>query len=74
MGSQICVNIYWGRTTMVEYSSCVITHRSTAQWFWSESEEHHVLLKLQMKHKAVECNNRSGNLARTPPLTTHTLA
>lgn len=74
MWSQICVNIYWGLTTMVEHSSCVTTHRSTAQQFWSENEEHHVLQKLQMKHKAVECNNHSGNLARTPLLTTHTLA
>lgn len=74
MWSQICLNIYRGRTTMVEHSGRVTTHRSTAQWFRSESEEHHVLLKLQMERKEVECNNRSWNLARTPPLTTHALA
>lgn len=44
---------------MVEHSGCVTMHRSTAQQFQSESEEHHVLLKLQMERKEVECNNRS---------------
>lgn len=59
MWNQICLNIYWGRTTMVEHSGCVTMHRSTAQRFQSESEEHYVPLKLQMERKEVECNNHS---------------
>lgn len=59
MWNQICLNIYWGRTTMVEHSGCVTMHRSTAQQFRSESEEHYVPLKLQMERKEVECNNHS---------------